>query len=127
MADIVYPGETAGGPIGEQYLPSNYDLVLYRGDYISMSVSLKDSLGAPLDLTGYTAACSIRKDYAATTSYDAVCTVDAVAGTILIEFLSSVTSNIAAGDYIWDFQTTVGGNNRTYFAGDVRVFGEVAK
>jgi hypothetical protein len=127
MADIVYPGVVAGGPIGAEYLPKNYDLVLYRGDYISMSVTLKDSLGVPLNLTGYTAKCSIRKDYSAATSYDAICTVNAATGKILVEFPSSVTTDMAAGDYIWDFQTTISGNNRTYFAGDVKVYGEVAK
>lgn len=127
MADIVYPGEVAGGPIGAAYLPRNYDLVLYRGDYISMSVTLKDSTGAPLDLTGYTAKCSLRKDYAAVAKFDAVCMVDEANGSVLIEFPSSITTTITAGDYIWDFQTTVDGNNRTYFTGDVKVYGDVTQ
>jgi hypothetical protein len=127
MADIVYPGQLAGGPIGAAYLPANYDLVLYRGDYISMSVTIKDSLGVPLNLTGHTAKCSIRASYTSASSYDATCTVDAANGKVLVEFLSSVTTDIVAGDYIWDFQTTIAGNNRTYFAGDVKVLGEVTK
>lgn len=127
MADIVYPGQLASGPIGAAQLPANYDLVLYRGDYISMNVKLKDSTGTPLDLTGYTAKCSIRKDYATVESFDATCTVDEANGSVLVEFPSSVTQVIGSGDYIWDFQTTIDGNNRTHFTGDVKVFGDVTQ
>ncbi len=125
MADIVYPGQVAG-VIGASYLPANYDLMMYRGDYISMSIKLKDSDGIPLDLMGYTAKCSIRKDYSAADSFDATCTMQA-GGEILVEFPSSVTSTLESGDYIWDFQTTIDNKTRTHFAGDVKVYAEVTK
>jgi hypothetical protein len=41
-------------------------------------------------------------------------------------FPSSVTEDIAAGSYVWDFQVTnPSGNVRTYLAGDVIVYDEV--
>lgn len=126
MADIVFPGQVAGGPLGQDYLPANYDLVLYKGDYFAISVTLKDSEGSPLDLTGYTAKCSIRSSLGASESFDAVCLITALEGKIDIQLPSGVTSEIAAGSYVWDFQVTnPDNNNRTYFAGDVTVYGEV--
>jgi hypothetical protein len=127
MADIVFPGQAAGGPLGRDYLPENYDLELYKGDYFAISVTLKND-GVALNLTGYTGKCSIRQNYDAVETFDADCTIDPLVGQIDIVFPSSVTSTIDAGTYIWDFQlTNPDGNNRTYFAGDVTVFGEVTE
>jgi hypothetical protein len=125
MADIVFPGQAAG-VLGQESLPSNYDLVLYRGDYFSTSVVIKDSTGSVINLTGYTAKCSIKSSFAAVSSFDATCTITAVDGLVEIVFPSSVTEDIVAGDYVWDFQVAnPDGNVRTYIAGDVTVYGEV--
>lgn len=127
MTDIVFPGQLAGGPIGLDYLPSNYDLVLYKGDYLPFAITLKDSNGVPLNLTGYTADCVIKSTPASSTSYAATCTITPSAGKIDIVFPSSLTSTIAAGSYVWDFQLTDTDDNvRTYFAGDVTVYAEVS-
>jgi hypothetical protein len=127
MADIVFPGQAAGGPIGQDYLPANYDLVLYRGDYLPFSVTLKDNDGVALDLTSHTAKCSIRENYDAVASFDAECTVTGEIGNVDIVFPSDVTATLNAGSYIWDFQITdQDGNRRTYFTGDVTVYGDVS-
>lgn len=129
MADIVFPGATAGGPLGSDYLPSNYDLVLYRGDYFSMNITVKDNAGTPINLTGYTAKSQIRTSYDAVSAYDATCTItDPTNGKVSITFPSSVMTTVTPGDYIWDFQVTQpDGNVRTFLAGDVKVYGEVTK
>jgi hypothetical protein len=125
MTDIVFPGQSAG-VLGQESLPSNYDLVLYRGDYFNTSVVIKDSTGSVINLTGYTAKCSIKSSFSASSSFDATCTVTAVSGLVEIMFPSSVTEDIAAGSYVWDFQVTnPSGNVRTYLAGDVIVYDEV--
>lgn len=127
MADIVFPN-SAGGPIGLDYLPANYDLVLYRGDYLPFSVTLKDSDENPLNLTGHVAQCSIRATAASETAFDAECVVTALEGKIDITFSSAVTSTLDAGEYVWDFQVVDPDDNvRTYFAGDVTVYGEVSR
>jgi hypothetical protein len=125
MTDIVFPGRPAG-VLGQETLPQNYDLVIYKGDYFNTSVVIKDNSGVPINLTGYTAKCSIKASASASTSYDATCTVDATNGYVDITFPSSVTKDIAAGSYVWDFQVTnPSGNVRTYLAGDVTVYGDV--
>ncbi|QOI67430.1 hypothetical protein SEA_BEUFFERT_28 [Streptomyces phage Beuffert] len=128
MADIVFPGNAAGGPIGQDYLPANYDLVLYKGDYLPFAVTLKDSDNEPLNLTGFTAQCSVRATYDSNTAYDAECTITPLAGKVDIVFPSSLTSTMSAGSYIWDFQITDPEENvRTYFTGDVTVYAEVTR
>lgn len=125
MSDTVFPGQAAG-VLGQESLPSNYDLVLYRGDYFSTSIVIKDSTGSVVNLTGYTAKCSIKSSFSASSSFDATCTVTALEGLVEIMFPSSVTEDILAGSYVWDFQVTnPSGNVRTYIAGDVTVFDEV--
>jgi hypothetical protein len=127
MADIVFPGVPAGGPLGQDYLPANYDLVLYKGDYLPFAVTLKDSDNVPLDLTGFTAKCSIKASFSAVDVYSAECTITPLSGRIDIVFPSSVTSTLAVGSYVWDFQITdPDNNNRTYFTGEVTVHGEVS-
>jgi hypothetical protein len=128
MADIVFPGMSASGPIGQDYLPANYDLVLYKGDYLPFAVTLKDSANQPIDLTGYTAKCSLRANYEAADAFDADCTITAAEGKVDIVFPSTLTSTLSAGSYIWDFQVTDSdGNTRTYFTGDVTVYAEVSR
>jgi len=128
MTDIVFPGQLAGGPIGREYLPANYDLVIYKGDYLPFDITLKNSSNEPLDLTGYTAKCSIRSTSDSNTTYDATCTVSPSEGKVSVKFPSSLTSTIAAGSYVWDFQLTDSDSNvRTYFTGDVTVYSEVSR
>jgi len=127
MADIVFPGQPAG-VLGQDQLPSNYDLVLYRGDYFSTSVVIKDSNDTPINLNGYTAESSIRQSFSSVSSFDATCTITPSAGRVDILFPSSVVEEITAGSYVWDFQVTnPDGNVRTYLAGDVTVYDEVTR
>ena len=127
MADIVFPGQLAGGPLGSDYLPANYDLALYKGDYFTMSITLKDSLGEVINLTGYSAQCQMRTTFVSLQSFDVTVTIpDPLTGVVKLEFMSAVTTTLSPGPYIWDFQVTdPSGNIRTYIAGDVTVYGEV--
>lgn len=134
MADVVYPGDTPGGTLGTGLMPGNYDLVIYRGDYLPINLTFKNPAGTVLDLTGYTGKAVIRADYTTTTVYAFTVTGSGLNGAlgtdgrVNLVLPSSVSSTIPAGDYIWDVQLTdASGNNRTYIAGDVRVVDEVTK
>jgi LEA14-like dessication related protein len=126
MADIVFPGMAAGGPLGQDYLPANYDLVLYKGDFFSMTLTFNNPDDSPMDLTGYTAQCSIRPTIGSTEAHNAELTITPLQGKVDVLFPSSVTADLAAGDFVWDFQLTNPDDNvRTFFAGDVKVYGEI--
>ena len=127
MADIVYPGQATGGALNSTALPSNSDLVVYKGDYVEILLTLKDSVGAPIDLTGATPRAQLKSDYSDRQPKEFNCTVtDALAGKVRVFLSSAVTSELLPGSFIWDFQiTSADGNTRTYLAGDVTVYNEV--
>jgi hypothetical protein len=128
MADIVYPGDTPGGTLGLEFLPGNYDLVIYRGDYFPISVTVRDSNDVPLNLTGYTAKAVVKPDYASATTYSFTSTITEGTGKVDLVLPSAVSATLIPGPYIWDFQLTdPSGNVRTYIAGDVTVYDEVSK
>lgn len=127
MADIVFPGESAGGPLNKGAIPSNHDVVMYKGDFFRLMVTIRDSTGTPIDLTGAIPRAAIKASYDDRTSTAFNCTlVDAVNGQVEIFMSSSKTSELLPGSYIWDFQITFADlETRTYLAGDVTVYNEV--
>lgn len=127
MADIVYPGQTPGSTLNSEALPDNRDIVIYKGDYLEIFVTLKDELGVEIDLTGYTPEAVLKSDYNDRSPKPFTCTLaDPEAGKVRIFLSSSITSTLLPGSYIWDFQVTnPEGETRTYLAGDVIVYNEV--
>jgi hypothetical protein len=127
MADLVFPGKTAGGPLNSSAMPSSYDLAIYKGDYVEVFVTLKDSTGTVLNLTGFTASARIRKDYVSTTFFDFTVTIPAPAeGKVRLYMPTAISKTLEPGDYIWGFSVTnPDGDSRTYLAGDVTVYDEV--
>lgn len=126
MADIVFPGQ-AGQVANASALPSNYDLVVYKGDYLELFVNITDAGGSPIDLTGATPKAVLKSDYS---DRNPIPFTTAVSGTGQVSLLlsSAQTSQLLPGSYIWDFQvTTASGQTRTYIAGDVTVYNEVTQ
>lgn len=126
MADIVFPGQESGGVLNAGALPSNHDIVIYKGDYVEFFVTLNDSLGAPRDLVGSEPKAALKSDYTDRSSKLFNCTPTGTPGQVRIFLSSAVTSTLLPGSYIWDFQITdAEGETRTYLAGDVTVYPEV--
>lgn len=127
MADIVYSGQQAGGPLNRGSLPANYDLVIYKGDFVRLLLTMTDADDAPLNLTGATPKAVLKTDYSDPAPIPFTCTLkNAVAGEVELFISSQTSSTIIPGSYIWDFQITFADNQtRTYLAGDVTVFNEV--
>lgn len=125
MADIVNAGQPAGGTAG--FVPANYDFVIYKGDYFQLPITLKDSSGTAMNLTGYTPKSTLKTSYDDPGGIDFVCTVtDAVNGKVTLFLSSATTTNLLPGTYIYDFQVTSNvGETRTYLTGDVTVQNEV--
>lgn len=127
MADIVNPGTVAGGPLNQGAMPGNYDLVIYKGDYVDIRVTVKDEVGNPINLTGYTPKAQLRTNYDAVSAIDFTTTlVSPTAGQVKIYLSSATSSTLVPGPYIWDFQVAdPSGEVRTYLTGDVTVYNEV--
>ena len=127
MADLVLPGASAGGPLNAGALPANYDIAIYKGDYLEFFVTINDSLGAPFNLTGYTVKSQLKTDYYDNSpiTFDTTVVVPAE-GYIRVFLSSAVTDALLPGSYIWDLQVTSSlGENRTYLRGDVIVQDDV--
>lgn len=124
MADIVYAGQTPGGPLNRGALPSNYDLVIYKGDYVSLKLTLENEDGSPMDLAGATPKAALKSDYSDHVERLFDCSLNE--NEIHIFLSSQVCSTLLPGSYIWDFQITFADNQtRTFLAGDVTVYDEV--
>lgn len=126
MADIVYPGQT-GEVLNEDALPSNVDLVIYKGDYVEVFFVCKDALGAPVNITGFTPKAVLKFDYNDRDPKPFTCTVVAeTPGMVRVFMGSATTSQLLPGSYIYDLQVTdLASQTKTYFAGDVTVYNEV--
>lgn len=127
MADIVYAGADAGTPLNQAALPANNDLVIYKGDYVRLLVTVRDSTGNAINLTGTTPKAVLKSDYTDRDPKPFACTIKGL-GQVEIFLSSAVTSTLLPGSYIWDFQITFADSQtRTYLAGDVTVYNEVTE
>lgn len=129
MADLVYTGSTPGGPLNSGAMPTNFDLVIYKGDYVEIFVTVKDSVGSPVNLTGQTPAAVLKSGYDDWSPKPFTCTITNAAGGVVRIFMSSTqTKTLVPSSYIWDFQiTNTISETRTYLAGDVTVYNEVTE
>lgn len=127
MADIVFPGKT-GTTLNESSLPANHDLVIYKGDYLELFVTVRDAAGVAVTLTGSTPKAVLKSDYSDRMPIEFTTTLTGQPGEVSLILSSAQTSTLLPGSYIWDFQvTSASGQTRTYIAGDVTVINEVTE
>lgn len=125
MADLVFPG-SSGSTLNATALPANNDLVIYKGDYVELFVTIKDQAGVAISLVGSTPKAQLKNDYSDQSPKSFTCSLPGGTGIVRIYLPSSITSTLLPGSYIWDFQvTSAAGDTRTYLAGDVTVYNEV--
>lgn len=109
----------------------NVDLNIYRGDTIEPVVhQITDSVGVPINITGWTFAAQIRPDPDSDTVIAAfTCVItDALNGFFTIEMDSSLTSLLTKKKAFWDLQRTdLPGHKRTLISGKVFTTRDVSK
>jgi hypothetical protein len=109
-------------------MPANYDLLIYRGDYFPMTITMRDNNGNPLDLSGFTPAATIRANHSSGTEYAFEATLPGGPGVVSLVLNSDVSALLTPGSYVWDYQLTDANSNvRTYITGDVTVYDEVTR
>lgn len=126
MADLVRPGASASGPLNSDALPQNYDLVMYKGDYFSLYVTVKDTNGNPVNISTRIPKAALKYNYEdqSPTYFD--CVLTGTTGQILLSMPSATTATLLPGSYIYDLQLTDStGKTRTFLTGDVTVYNEV--
>jgi len=125
--DIVFPGQPVEGTIGESNLPSNYDIVLYRGDYLEYFLELQDDAGT-LNLTGYVPSMELKTAYDEPTGIEVPTSVVQVDGVnnIRIYFPSTLSRSLTGDFYIYDLQlSNATGDSRTFLTGDIKILSQV--
>ena len=78
------------------------------------TLTVKDSTGTVVDLTGLTITASMRKHHLSVTKTDfTTAVVSATAGTCTISLTDTVTAALAEGRYVWDLVTATGAGIKT--------------
>jgi|TARA_B110000438_G_scaffold286355_1_gene317486 glutamine cyclotransferase len=76
----------------------------------TQTLTVKDSTGTVVDLTGQTVTSKVRKTHLSTTAYSfTTALVSATDGTCSITMTDSVTATLPEGRYVWDLTTTTSG------------------
>lgn len=103
-----------------------YNILLEQGATFSLPLVYRDSTGALVDLTTYTAALQVRKAPGGPvvielTTENGGITLGGVDGTIDLGRLATETAEYAAGDYIYDLKLITGSNATRLLEGEFNV------
>jgi hypothetical protein len=120
-----------------------YNLEIFQGSTFEMSLIVKDSAGALLNLTGYSAAMQIRSSYSAATAAVSISspssgiTINTGTSTINVSISAATTAGITIdrnngkppkGSFVYDLEATDGsGKVSKLLFGEVTVIGEVTR
>ena len=92
-----------------------YNATIDQGATWSVTVLYKDSAGAPINLTGYTAAMQVRQNYSSAeadltlTSPANGIVITALTGTVVITMSALQTGALDEGYYVYDVELTSSG------------------
>lgn len=121
-----------------------YDLSMWQGSTFGLSINVKDSTDANINLTSYSANMQIREAYDSANATETLSTAngeisfDVANGVIAVELAAERTANIyvdLAGSsrppkntYVYDFELSDANNKVTKLLfGSVDVYGEVTR
>lgn len=89
------------------------NLVIDQGTDFSATVDVIDTDGDAFDLTNYTAAAQMRKNYASSAATTFTCENNGAAGQIFLALASSITVGLEPGRYLYDIEITSTSNTIT--------------
>jgi hypothetical protein len=114
-------------------MATRYDLEIDAGATYTYTATVRDSAGALVNLTGYTAAMKIRPTVESSTvslslTQASGLTLGGAAGTVLITITAAQTTALDSGNFVYDLKVTSGGGIATrVIEGDVVVKPEVSR
>ena len=109
--------------------PVDYPLSVRIGDTETVSVTLQNSTGTAIDITGRTYAAQIRETAASTSvlaSFTCVL-VNAANGQFACTLSASTTAGLSPQMAVWDLQETYGTTVSTLLAGTVEINKDVTR
>jgi hypothetical protein len=105
------------------------NIEIYQGDTYAHQLSIKDSSNAAINISTRSYAGQIRKKRSSNTVTATFTTeiTDGANGVVAFSLGANITSNIASGTYVYDFQETNGAVVTTLLTGNVVVTGQVTR
>lgn len=94
---------------------ATHDILIEQGATFQLNLVWKDSLGAPINLTGYTARMQVRQKIAdaapllSFTTENGAITLGGTAGTIAIVGLATLTDALTVKSGVYDLELVSGG------------------
>lgn len=85
------------------------NLVIDQGTDFSATIDVTDAAGDPFDLSSYTAAAQMRKNYAASSATTFTCADNGSSGQITLSLASTITVDLTPGRYLYDVEITSDG------------------
>jgi hypothetical protein len=110
-------------------VPAEQDLVVTRGDTLTVGVTMTTNGTTPINITGRTYTSMVRQNYddpspAATFT----CTIiSGAAGTLQLVMSAASTAVLRAGNYYWDLQENASGIITTILSGAFVVLPDVTR
>lgn len=90
------------------------NLYVDQGSFYRTYVTVANTDGTPLDLTGFTAASQMRKSYQSSTAYNFTTSIsNPTQGRVRVELSSDQSRAIPAGKYLYDVEVTSPSGERT--------------
>jgi hypothetical protein len=109
--------------------PANYPLALRIGDTETVSLTIQDSTGTAINITGRTYAAQVRAttDASSTLATFSCAVVSGSAGTVNCTLSATTTAALSPGTGVWDLQETNGSTVTTLLAGPVTISQDVTR
>jgi hypothetical protein len=109
--------------------PANLPLQIRIGDTETVSVTIQDAAGAPVNISGRTYAAQIRTTTdAATALATFTCAiVSGAAGTLTATLSAATTAALTPGLGVWDLEETSGTTVTTLLSGPVTIVQDVTR
>jgi hypothetical protein len=110
-------------------VPAKQDIKIMRGDTEVFNITVTDSAGLPVDLTGDVFTSQIRynrDDSSAAAAFSCVLT-SAVAGTVALTLSAATSATLNAGTAYWDLQRNNDGVVTTIVAGKCTILADVTR
>lgn len=110
-----------------------YNITGYQGDYLQLTLNLKDSNGIALDLSGYGVRGQVRSSYGATgVLLDLNPTIISnISGSIAVNIDSYISANIPVSDHVYDIERypsgVLTGNSIKLMRGKFSILPEVTR
>lgn len=89
------------------------NLVVDQGSSFSATIDVTNVNGTVFNLTGYTVAAQMRKNYTSSTAVTFSATHNGIGGAITLSLLPATTTTIEPGRYLYDVEITSSGSSIT--------------